>query len=405
MPWSIGSYPDTFNSLSNDDKRLAISIANGVYRTCMRDGGTDKKCAPEAIRVALSKVKENNVEETTTTTAEVREAFEDELTLSVSLAEESVEISEDEKGNRLVRVPAVLVESGWSENGRYYSKELLRKSAHLFEGAGSFDGHVRTPKMRDYVGVFHDASFNETAGPNMRGGVTANYCIFDPAVQRVAEHAPHLVRLSIRGKGDVRRGEADGRTGWIVEEFRQEPRWTCDAVIAPGAGGGVTVLEALDTETKEDSMSIESVKDLRESYPEFVKAIEDAKAAQIAEANEDTETKNLLEETQSELSEAIKARDAAQQKVQILESQQVLNEKLAEAKLLPSLEEDIRESFKDRVAEAEAVDTAITRAKALLESVQKEVKVEGVEEEGDEIAESNSDYELLKDIGLVGGDE
>jgi len=57
MPWSRGNAPPAFKNLKKDDLDKAISIANGVLGRCLRKGGAEKKCALDAIRIALSKVK------------------------------------------------------------------------------------------------------------------------------------------------------------------------------------------------------------------------------------------------------------------------------------------------------------------------------------------------------------
>jgi len=63
MPWSKGNIPTSFKNLKGDTLDLALSIANGVLKRCIANGGTDKTCAPQAIRVALAKVKEKAMNE------------------------------------------------------------------------------------------------------------------------------------------------------------------------------------------------------------------------------------------------------------------------------------------------------------------------------------------------------
>ena len=73
MPWSKGNLPSSgsFNKLKGDDLDLAISIANGVLKRCLREGNDRKKCEGLAIATALKKVKERNMKES----ASVAEAY------------------------------------------------------------------------------------------------------------------------------------------------------------------------------------------------------------------------------------------------------------------------------------------------------------------------------------------
>lgn len=54
MPWSVGDVEKHRKGLTPEQKKKWVSIANGVYKDCMKTG-TDKTCAPKAIRIANSK--------------------------------------------------------------------------------------------------------------------------------------------------------------------------------------------------------------------------------------------------------------------------------------------------------------------------------------------------------------
>lgn len=55
MPWTVKDVDSKKKGLSPEQKKKWVSIANATYRDCMAKGGTDKTCAPKAIRIANSK--------------------------------------------------------------------------------------------------------------------------------------------------------------------------------------------------------------------------------------------------------------------------------------------------------------------------------------------------------------
>jgi len=395
MRWSKGNLPDEFKPLHGDDRDFALSVANGVFK---RDG--DEQAA---VRTALVKVEERNMAEAAREDeAKEPKLFDEDLSFSVSLSEAV------EGDDGVVRAPAVLIEAGWSKNGRYYSPALLAANASRYEGAGSFAGHIRNPTPADYVAVHEGVGFDRGVGA--AGALTSTYKIFDTKLGQVARHAPHLIQLSINDKGRIRRGKADGREGFIVEELR-DVRPTCDAVVNAGARGGIgAVLEAFE----EDKMEIKSIQDLKEAFPEYVKTIaEEARDAALATIQEEGTLKELtesLEETKSELTKVSAERDEALHRIEVLESRGILDEKLGEADLPEKLEARIREQFQDIKVEADAVDAAIGVVRELLADVKEAAKVDDVKEDPEDIQEQakdrkEKDLELLRRAGLLDGDE
>jgi len=425
MPWSIGNVPDAFKNLSKEKKRLAVAIANGVLRSCLKDGGTDKECAPKAIRIALAKVKEKKTKESageetnetqvvseapmeirdmTTTTDETTEpvvedniqALREDLSIPVSLSE-----TVEEDG--VVKATACLIEAGWSLNNRYYSCSLLKKLAPLLEGAGSFTGHITNPSVKDYNGVYHNVRVVEGGGPTGRDAIKGVFTAIDPHIQRLVKHAPHLVNLSINGKGKIVRGTAEGRDGFIVEDVDTDQPWTCDTVIRAGARGGIgEVLEALENEG--EVMEIANLKDLKTAYPALLKEHADevrtAVTSEIQEQGDMEKMKIDIKEAQDELGKAVKERDAARHKIAALESQGLLEKKLSGSKLHESFKNLVRKQFTDAIAEDAAVDALLKEYTDLAASLAEPVKVEGVKEEADNASES--DWELL--VSTLGKD-
>lgn len=58
MPWSVSDVDEHKKGLTPAQKKKWVSIANGVLAQCIKDGGSDKTCAPKAIKIANSKFSE-----------------------------------------------------------------------------------------------------------------------------------------------------------------------------------------------------------------------------------------------------------------------------------------------------------------------------------------------------------
>jgi hypothetical protein len=61
MPWTVKDVANYKKGLTPEQKKNWVKIANAVYKECMDKGGTDKKCAPKAIKVANSKFMEDEM--------------------------------------------------------------------------------------------------------------------------------------------------------------------------------------------------------------------------------------------------------------------------------------------------------------------------------------------------------
>jgi len=63
MPWSLSDVDAHCAGLSDKRKQVWVAVANGVLAECLKGGGTDKTCAPKAIRIANSRAKGANHKE------------------------------------------------------------------------------------------------------------------------------------------------------------------------------------------------------------------------------------------------------------------------------------------------------------------------------------------------------
>ena len=60
MPWQVKDVDSHKKGLSPEQKKKWVSVANGIYKDCLAKGGSDKTCAPKAIRIANSKFSEES---------------------------------------------------------------------------------------------------------------------------------------------------------------------------------------------------------------------------------------------------------------------------------------------------------------------------------------------------------
>jgi hypothetical protein len=66
MPWTVSDVDSHKKGLSPSQKKSWVKVANSIYKDCMTKGGTDKTCAPKAIRIANSKFSEVVMKKTET---------------------------------------------------------------------------------------------------------------------------------------------------------------------------------------------------------------------------------------------------------------------------------------------------------------------------------------------------
>ena len=62
MPWAVNDVDKHKKGLTSEQKKKWVSVANSVLKDCLAKGGTDKTCAPKAIRIANSKFSEEEKE-------------------------------------------------------------------------------------------------------------------------------------------------------------------------------------------------------------------------------------------------------------------------------------------------------------------------------------------------------
>ncbi len=160
---------------------------------------------------------------------------------------------------------AVIIQSGLSKNGRFYSEDLLLRSAKLFEGAkayayefkGDYLDHLpdfakeAQPEgfAKNLVGWFENVRFDEFIGADGKAhtGLVATFRCTDERVRKTflnawKEGKRDLLGFSIDVDGTISREWMEGR---LVDKVESIGRVTSvDVVSQPAAGGQVVRLVA-----------------------------------------------------------------------------------------------------------------------------------------------------------------
>jgi len=245
-------------------------------------------------------------------------------------------------------IPIKIIQPGWGNSG-YYSKEVLERDTGVYKAGLKmyWDHPTKTEEnerpersLRDLAGVLvSDGRFEEN-GPD-GPGIYADAKVFGPYQEAVKELAPHI-GISHRALGKAKQGEAEGKTGPIIEKIAAAE--SVDFVTTPGAGGKVIELfEAArakaagrsEDEVNWDAITLDEVKRNR---PDLVEGLRtEIKAAVYGEKNKFEEAKRMsdeklkkLEETNSKLEEENKR---LKESLILREARDFVSEQLKEAKL------------------------------------------------------------------------
>ena len=147
-------------------------------------------------------------------------------------------------------VPIRIIAPGWGSSG-YYAPEVLERDGpgiftrglHMYLDHPSVSEADDRPErsVRDLAGRLASDARWDAAGP-AGPGLYADAEVFAPYRDVIGEIAPHI-GVSIRASGTVSEGEADGRSGRLVD--RLVAAESVDWVTRAGAGGQVvTMLES-----------------------------------------------------------------------------------------------------------------------------------------------------------------
>ncbi len=191
-------------------------------------------------------------------------------------------------------IPIKIIEPGWGSSG-YYPAEILKrdgprvfaKGVKLFWNHPTLTEDVERPErdLTDLAAELVNAARWVPDHPS-GAGLYGDAKVFTPYQEAVDELAPHI-GVSIRAKGRVVQGQAEGKSGPIVQEITAAK--SVDFVTEPGAGGQILQLfEARrqvvpqSNSEKEREMDEKQVKELQEANEQLEK---EAKAKDVELAN------------------------------------------------------------------------------------------------------------------------
>lgn len=262
------------------------------------------------------------------------------------------ELSED---GAVARV--TLIKPGWSANGRYYSKTVLKAARPLFEGGQAYADHPGKSErkdrpersIRDLVGYYDNTKQEKD------GRITGDFHIVQewlrPIVKASVTANSNLAGLSINALGETRMGEMDGKRGIIVEAIVKHN--STDVVTAPAAGGKFESLLMSDgdsfTRDLIEAMPLDELtQTLREARPDLFEVLKkewktprDDKAVSAARA-EVTELKKKLADAEKKHRASIQALKEAESQLAQLGRLVLVDRLLSESKLPKEWRDDIR---------------------------------------------------------------
>ena len=145
-------------------------------------------------------------------------------------------------------IPVKLIAPGWSKNNRYYSASVLESDGpaafpagtHMFWDHPSASEAIDRPErsLRDLSAVTVGDARWEEDGPT-GAGLYADAKVMAEYQPTLEELAPYI-GVSIRAGGTTSYGEADGRSGELVERITVGK--SADFVTTPAAGGEIVSL-------------------------------------------------------------------------------------------------------------------------------------------------------------------
>lgn len=213
-------------------------------------------------------------------------------------------------------VPVKLIQPGWGSSG-FYPAEVLERDGPVVFPAGTkmywnhptLSEEAERPEgdLRNLAAELVSGARWEPAGA-AGPGLYADAKVFGPYQAAVEELAPHI-GVSIRAAGRAVAGEADGRTGRIVQQLVNAR--SVDFVTEPGAGGQIiSMFEAarrdVSTQRRRGAEAQDGSTDNGALQAQEAIQMEELQA-QLAEAQQQVEE---LRAANARLAEALVLRDA-----------------------------------------------------------------------------------------------
>jgi len=264
-------------------------------------------------------------------------------------------------------IPIKIIQPGWGDSG-YYPSDVLKRDAGIYkEGTKMYLDHPTVSEERerpersvkDLAGVLiSNGTFKENghAGP----GVYATAKIFSDYAELINEKGPHI-GVSHVAYGKAKNGEAEGKTGRIIESLKVAA--SVDFVTTAGAGGKITEL-------------FESLRNKIENMNEIKKEDYDA----LKESNQklSTEMETLKKENQrmKEAQLIASAKDFVAEKLKDVKIHEVVKNRLIESVSLKAKANDKGDLDKDEFTKV--VDAAVKEEIDYLSKITESGKIKGM---------------------------
>jgi hypothetical protein len=304
-----------------------------------------------------------------------------------------------------------------SQNGRFYNTGALEESVPLWDGIKVYDNHLTDEEfdakqgmrsvVEEWVGVITDPWWDKAT--NSVKGVLK---IVDEGLRSKLKNAWEAgvldkIGLSIDAMGTGRKSPA----GQLVEKLTRA--MSVDVVADPAAGGRLARMIASAQLSTEDTMREEFLKLLEEllgdKFEEMKEALEamtdeklesfvtaitpepvvedDPEPVDEADVEDNSEAESILEEAKRILAEAKDER-------RMIESGNMLHEKLEGSGLPAEMRSIIVDRFEKKIFEETEIDAAITQLQGVVDSMSESGSLnipvrEGIRTEGTLDAEDN----------------
>lgn len=299
-------------------------------------------------------------------------------------------------------IPIKIIEPGWGASG-YYSPEVLQRDGpEVFtEGIKLYWNHptltedAERPErdLHDLAAELVDAARWVPEHPS-GAGLYGDAKVFKPFQDSVDELAPHI-GVSIRAKGKVVHGQAEGQSGPIVKEITAAK--SVDFVTEPGAGGQILQLfEAQRNVVRDSNSEKEHKMDEKE-----LKELQDANVLLEKEAK-------AQKKSMASLSNQLLEREAGDFVADALVKIEGLPQTVR-TRLLRDLVKDVpvKEGKMDEAAYGEVIKKAVQAELTYLSEVTGKGDISGMGSGGskEELTEEQAGKELEKAFARMGLDE
>lgn len=324
-------------------------------------------------------------------------------------------------------VPIKIIQPGWGSSGYYPKDVLMRDGAKAFpKGTKMNWNHPTSAEEAERpegdlnalaAELVSDARWMDR-GPK-GAGLYADAKVFESFQGAVNDLAPHI-GVSIHARGKAMHGEAEGKTGTIIQEIFESPFNRVDYVTMPGAGGEIITLFEAARKDRADKTNAEAVS-AEEKATDSTSTMLSASVASQSPMEEDMELKELQEAVatlqtnngtlttqNARLSEQLAIRDAADMVKEALDKVFSLPN-ITKSRLIEQLAKNppMKDGLLDKAAFAATIAEAVKTETKYLESVLGKGQIRGMgpgadDDEAEDGGENEVEESLQESFSQLG---